>query len=202
MKCGYFKGAPFWHSVCIKKNATLNIHEYSLCLTLGRLPTLITYHFYAANLNMKATNFFDSSCTDSVYKKKVTLNIHEYSISFTVRKVLGLRILSVAIFCTPCICRLLSDIKARFKRRTFHVPNAIQTIVNELINLIIYCLNCIRHMKSSTFEPGLSLQFCNLTVLISHSRIIIWHVLYYSRESKMSPRVFYLLKTSFEIFKA
>ena len=36
------------------------------------------------------------------------------------------------------------------------MPNAIQTIVNDLTNLIIYCLNCIRHMKSSTFEPGLS----------------------------------------------
>ena len=46
--------------------------------------------------------------------------------------------------------------KALFKRRTFHVPNAIQTIVNDMINLIIYCLNCIRHMKSSTFELGLT----------------------------------------------
>ena len=45
--------------------------------------------------------------------------------------------------------------KARFKRRTFHVPNAIQTIDNEIYQRINYCLNCIRHMKSSTFEPGL-----------------------------------------------
>ena len=46
--------------------------------------------------------------------------------------------------------------KALFKRRTFHVPNAIQTIVNDMINLIIYCLNSIRHMKSLTFELGLT----------------------------------------------
>ena len=46
--------------------------------------------------------------------------------------------------------------KVLFKRRTFHVPNAIQTIDNEIYQLINYCLNCIRHMKSSTFEPGLS----------------------------------------------
>ena len=31
--------------------------------------------------------------------------------------------------------------KARFKRRTFHVPNAIQTIDNEIYQLINYCLN-------------------------------------------------------------
>ena len=52
---------------------------------------------------------------------------------------------------------LFFQCKARFKRRTFHVPNAISTIVNKLINRI-YCLNCIRHMKSSTFEPGLRLK--------------------------------------------
>ena len=34
--------------------------------------------------------------------------------------------------------------KARFKRRTFHVPNAIQTIDNDIYELINYCLNCIR----------------------------------------------------------
>ena len=62
------------------------------------------------------------------------------------------------MFCVIVIHTCISYSKARFKRRTFHVPNAIQTIVNELINLIIYCLNCIRHMKSSTFEPGLILR--------------------------------------------
>ena len=46
--------------------------------------------------------------------------------------------------------------KAQFKRRTFHVPNAIQTIDDKICPLINYCLNCIRHMKSSTFEPGLT----------------------------------------------
>ena len=33
--------------------------------------------------------------------------------------------------------------KARFKRRTFHVPNAIETI-DEIYQLVDYCLNYIR----------------------------------------------------------
>ena len=33
--------------------------------------------------------------------------------------------------------------------------NAIQTIDNEIYQLINYCLNCIQHMKSSTFVPAL-----------------------------------------------
>ena len=57
--------------------------------------------------------------------------------------------------------------KARFKRRTFHVPNAIQTIDNEIYQLINYCLNCIRHVKSSTFKPGLNRfkVYCLTTLL-------------------------------------
>ena len=54
-------------------------------------------------------------------------------------------------------CKPYSAItKARFKRRILHVPNAIQTIHNEIAYLIIYCLDCIRCMKNSTFETGLS----------------------------------------------
>ena len=34
--------------------------------------------------------------------------------------------------------------EARFKRRTFHVPNAIQTIDNEIYQLINCCLNCMQ----------------------------------------------------------
>ena len=47
-------------------------------------------------------------------------------------------------------------IKARFKRRILHAPNAIQTMHNEEAYLIIYCLNCIRCMQNSRFETGLN----------------------------------------------
>ena len=36
------------------------------------------------------------------------------------------------------------------------MSNAIQTIDNEANHLIIYCLNCIRHGRNATYEPGLS----------------------------------------------
>ena len=51
-----------------------------------------------------------------------------------------------------------NQIKARFKRRILHAPNAIQTLHNEEAYLIIYCLNCIRCMQNSTFETGLMLN--------------------------------------------
>ena len=35
------------------------------------------------------------------------------------------------------------------------MSNAIQTIDNEANHLIIYCLNCIRHGRNATYEPGL-----------------------------------------------
>ena len=38
------------------------------------------------------------------------------------------------------------------------VSNAIQTKDNEANHLIIYCLNCIRHGRNATYEPGLSLM--------------------------------------------
>ena len=45
--------------------------------------------------------------------------------------------------------------KARFIRRISAVSNAIETIDNEMICLIIFCLNCIRHGRNATYEPGL-----------------------------------------------
>ena len=48
-------------------------------------------------------------------------------------------------------------VKARFIRRISAVSNAIETIDNEMICFIIYCLNCIRHGRNATYERGLSL---------------------------------------------
>ena len=45
--------------------------------------------------------------------------------------------------------------KARFIRRISAVSNAIETIDNEMICVIIFCLNCIRHSRNATYEPGL-----------------------------------------------
>ena len=42
--------------------------------------------------------------------------------------------------------------KARFIRRISAVSNAIETIGNEMICFIIYCLNCIRHGRNATYE--------------------------------------------------
>ena len=36
------------------------------------------------------------------------------------------------------------------------MSNAIETIDNEMICFIIYCLNCIRHGRNATYERGLS----------------------------------------------
>ena len=44
---------------------------------------------------------------------------------------------------------------ARFIRRISAVSNAIETIDNEIICFVIYCLNCIRHGRNSTNERGL-----------------------------------------------
>ena len=46
--------------------------------------------------------------------------------------------------------------KARFIRRISAVSNAIETIDNEMICVIIFCLNCIRHSRNATYEPGLN----------------------------------------------
>ena len=53
---------------------------------------------------------------------------------------------------------LVNVTKARFIRRISAVSNAIETIDNEMICLIIFCLNCIRHGRNATYEPGLSKQ--------------------------------------------
>ena len=44
---------------------------------------------------------------------------------------------------------------ARFILRISAVSNAIETIDNEMICFIIYCLNCIRHGRNATYESGL-----------------------------------------------
>ena len=41
------------------------------------------------------------------------------------------------------------------KRRTFHAPNALETIHNQLKCLIIYCFKCVRGMRGATFDLGL-----------------------------------------------
>ena len=50
---------------------------------------------------------------------------------------------------------ILAVYKARFIRRISAVSNAIETIDNEMICFIIYCLNCIRHGRNATYERGL-----------------------------------------------
>ena len=45
--------------------------------------------------------------------------------------------------------------KARFRRRISVASNAIQTKDNEVSQLIIYCLNCIRRDGNSTSKTGL-----------------------------------------------
>ena len=57
------------------------------------------------------------------------------------------------LFCGGKFC------KATFIRRISAVLNAIQTIDNEANHLIIYCLNCIRHGRNATYEPGLRKLF-------------------------------------------
>ena len=48
-----------------------------------------------------------------------------------------------------------SGSKACFIRRILVASNAIETTDNEMINLIIYCLNCIRRDRNATFKTGL-----------------------------------------------
>ena len=59
--------------------------------------------------------------------------------------------------------------QARFIRRISAVSNAIETIDNEMICFIIYCLNCIRHARNATYECGLiSLRLQRLQVRLPH----------------------------------
>ena len=70
--------------------------------------------------------------------------------------------------------------KATFIRRISAVSHAIQTIDNEANHLIIYCLNCIRHGKNATYEPGLrsfaSFDSPSIFLTINHCRpcSIVW----------------------------
>ena len=48
--------------------------------------------------------------------------------------------------------------KARFIRQISAVSNAIETIDNEMIFFITYCLNCIRHGRNATYECGLNVK--------------------------------------------
>ena len=60
--------------------------------------------------------------------------------------------------------------QARFKRRISAMSNAIQTKGNEANHLIIYCLNCIRHGRNATYEPGLRFS------IVTHmaSQVVTW----------------------------
>ena len=60
--------------------------------------------------------------------------------------------------------------KACFVRRISVASNAIQTIVNELRHLIIYCLNCIRRDWNATYKTGLSLFLSSLLQCILRFR--------------------------------
>ena len=46
--------------------------------------------------------------------------------------------------------------KVRFIRRISAVSNAIEKMDNEMICFIIFSLNCIRHGRNATYEPGLT----------------------------------------------
>ena len=43
-------------------------------------------------------------------------------------------------------------------RRISAVSNAVETIDNEMICFIIFCLNCIRCDRNATYEPGLTVR--------------------------------------------
>ena len=51
--------------------------------------------------------------------------------------------------------RQVNQCQARFRRRISAVSNAIETIDNEMICFIIFCLNYIRYGRNATYEPGL-----------------------------------------------
>ena len=63
--------------------------------------------------------------------------------------------------------------KSRFIRRISAVSNAIETIDNEMICFIIYCLNCIRHGRNATYERDLTLQSISRYVAILAVCIVI-----------------------------
>ena len=61
----------------------------------------------------------------------------------------------------------MPEIKACFLRRISVASNAIQTIDNEMIHLIIYCLNCIRRDWNATYKTGLKPVFFCLNLISS-----------------------------------
>ena len=63
--------------------------------------------------------------------------------------------------------------QAQFIRRISAVSNAIQTIDNEANHLIIYCLNCIRHGRNATYEPGLIENMSKALTIDSNSTLLI-----------------------------
>ena len=81
------------------------------------------------------------------------------------------------------------EFKARFIHRISAVSNAIQTKDNEANHLIIYCLNCIRHGRNETYEPGLLCLYFLFCFLLSIS--CYWFC--FSRWLMMWPVSFWLL---------
>ena len=75
--------------------------------------------------------------------------------------------------------------QARFIRRISAVPNAIETIDNEMICLIIFCLNCIRHGRNATYEPGLRI------VRVGRSEFLKPHSKTDSKYCTLVPRAFF-----------
>jgi hypothetical protein len=87
------------------------------------------------------------------------------------------------------------SLKACFIRRILVVSNAIQTIDNEMINLIklhylLTCLNCIQRDRKSTYKTGLrwlntvlkqngklTIQICifGLLLLIEKQKVSYWY---------------------------
>ena len=63
---------------------------------------------------------------------------------------------------SPRSATVKSYLTARFIRHISAVSNAIETIDNEMICFIIYCLNCIRHGRNATYERGLNFLKCQV----------------------------------------
>ena len=89
---------------------------------------------------------FETACVpppDSSVREKPTL----------LGKEIWLEIFGLKLWCELVVREF--DTKARFIRRISAVSNTIETIDNEMICFIIYCLNCIRHGRNATYERGL-----------------------------------------------
>ena len=60
--------------------------------------------------------------------------------------------------------------EACFIRRISVASNAIQTIDNEMIHLIIHCLNCIRRDRNATYKTGLVCRYPRIASTESETR--------------------------------